>query len=76
MKRIPPAHIRAGGGHWLLPSIAHFTSARIIELGGQADPAPLNCPGTTEKPCVAAVRMTGYQGRASGGPQEPVLHPP
>jgi hypothetical protein len=46
-------------------------SARIVELGGTADAAPLNCPGTTEAPCVAAVRMTGYQGRASGGPPNP-----
>jgi hypothetical protein len=46
-------------------------SARIVELGGTADAASLNCPGTTENPCVAAVRMTGYQGRASGGPKNP-----
>src|SRR4051812_33820657 len=46
-------------------------SARIIELGSQADGVPLNCPGTTEAPCVAAVRMTGYQGRSSGGPKNP-----
>ena len=46
-------------------------SARIVELGSQADDAPLNCPGTTETPCVSAVRMTGYQGRASGGPKNP-----
>lgn len=46
-------------------------SARIVELGGVADAASLNCPGTTESPCVAAVRMTGYQGRASGGPKNP-----
>ena len=46
-------------------------SARIVELGSQADDAPLNCPGTTEYPCVPAVRMTGYQGRASGGPKNP-----
>ena len=52
----------------VLPSSA---SARIIELGGTADPAALNCPGTTENPCVAAVRMTGYQGRATGGPKNP-----
>src|ERR671911_2936807 len=51
-----------------LPSTA---SARIVELGGTADAASLNCPGTTENPCVAAVRMTGYQGRASGGPKNP-----
>ena len=51
-----------------LPSSA---SARIVELGGTATPATLNCPGTTEEPCVAAVRMTGYQGRASGGPKNP-----
>jgi hypothetical protein len=52
----------------VLPAAA---SARYVELGGVADNAPLNCPGTTEAPCVAAVRMTGYQGRASGGPKNP-----
>jgi len=46
-------------------------SARMIELGSQADDAPLNCPGTTEVQCVAAVKMTGYQGHASGGPKNP-----
>lgn len=51
-----------------LPSAA---SARIIELGTPADNASLNCPGTTENPCVAAVRMTGLQGRASGGRENP-----
>jgi len=50
---------------------APAASARYVELGGQADTAALNCPGTTESPCVAAVRMTGYQGRASGGPKNP-----
>jgi hypothetical protein len=52
-------------------ALAPAASARIIELGGTADAVPLNCPGTTESPCVAAVRMTGYQGRASGGPKNP-----
>jgi len=51
-----------------LPSSA---SARLVELGGTADPVTLNCPGTTEAPCVAAVRMTGYQGRSAGGPKNP-----
>jgi hypothetical protein len=46
-------------------------SARIVELGSVADAASLNCPGTTQSPCVAAVRMTGYQGRSSGGPKNP-----
>src|SRR4051812_50105604 len=46
-------------------------SARLIELGSQADDAPLNCPGTAESQCVAAVRMTGYQGHASGGAKNP-----
>jgi len=46
-------------------------SARMIELGSQADDAPMNCPGTTASQCVAAVKMTGYQGRASGGPKNP-----
>ena len=54
----------------LLPSAA---SARIVELGSVADAASLNCPGTAENRCVAAVRMTGYQGRASGGPKNPYL---
>ena len=44
-------------------ALAPAASARIIELGSVADAASLNCPGTTESPCVAAVRMTGYQGR-------------
>jgi hypothetical protein len=52
-------------------AVPSSASARIIELGGTADAASLNCPGTTEAPCVAAVRMTGYQGRASGGPKNP-----
>ena len=51
-----------------LPSSA---SARIVELGGTANPATLNCPGAEGAPCVAAVKMTGYQGRASGGPKNP-----
>ena len=51
--------------------LAPAASARIVELGSVADGAALNCPGTTESPCVAAVRMTGYQGRASGGPKNP-----
>ena len=51
-----------------LPSSA---SARIVELGGTGDAAELNCPGTAEDLCVAAVRMTGYQGRVSGGPKNP-----
>src|SRR5215210_4417663 len=46
-------------------------SARIIELGAIGDAAPLNCPGVADNPCVAAVRMTGYQGRAAGGPKNP-----
>jgi len=59
--------VLAAAGALLAPG----ASARYVELGGQADAAPLNCPGTTESPCVAAVRMTGYQGRASGGPKNP-----
>ncbi len=52
----------------VLPQAA---SARIIELGTPSDAASLNCPGTPDSPCVAAVRMTGYQGRASGGRKNP-----
>jgi len=51
--------------------LAPSASARIVELGGTADAVSLNCPGSTEVQCVAAVRMTGYQGRASGGPKNP-----
>jgi hypothetical protein len=51
--------------------LAPTASARIIELGSVADAATPNCPGTTEVDCVAAVRITGYQGRASGGPKNP-----
>ena len=67
MKRILLLHLVLAAA-LALPSSA---SARIVELGGTADAAALNCPGTTEAPCVAAVRMTGYQGRASGGPKNP-----
>jgi hypothetical protein len=59
--------VLAAAGALMAPS----ASARIVELGAQADDASLNCPGTTESPCVAAVRMTGYQGRSSGGPKNP-----
>jgi len=52
-------------------ALAPAASARMIELGSTADQAALNCPGTTDNPCVAAVRMTGYQGRSSGGPKNP-----
>jgi len=51
-----------------LPSSA---SARVIELGATNVTPTLRCPGTTEKPCVAAVRMTGYQGHLSGGQKNP-----
>jgi hypothetical protein len=68
MKRILLLTSVAVAAFVALPSAA---SARVIELGSTADAAALNCPGTTESPCVAAVRMTGYQGRASGGPKNP-----
>ena len=68
MKRFLLLTSLLAAGLAVLPSAA---SARIIELGTPADAASLNCPGTTENPCVAAVRMTGYQGRASGGRKNP-----
>jgi hypothetical protein len=43
-------------------------SARIVELGSMADPVNPGCPAD---PCSAAVRMTGLQGRAAGGPKHP-----
>ena len=54
-----------------LAAVAPTASARMIELGSQADSASPNCPGTTERQCVSAVRMTGYQGRSSAGPKNP-----
>ena len=51
-----------------VPSTA---SARVVELGTPADEASLNCPGTAENRCVAAVRITGLQGRATGGRKNP-----
>jgi hypothetical protein len=52
-------------------ALPQAASARIVELGSVADKATLNCPGTTDNPCVAAVRITGLQGRASAGPKNP-----
>ena len=49
----------------VLPSGA---SARIVELGATAEPANPSCPAD---PCVAVVRVTGYQGRSAGGPKNP-----
>jgi hypothetical protein len=54
-----------------LAALPAAASARIVELGTPADEAALNCPGTTDDPCVSAVRMTGYQGRSSGGRKNP-----
>ena len=48
--------------------LAPGASARIVELGATANPANPSCP---TDPCVAVVRVTGYQGRASGGPKNP-----
>jgi hypothetical protein len=49
-------------------ALAPGASARIVELGATADPANPSCP---TDPCVAVVRVTGYQGRAAGGPKNP-----
>jgi hypothetical protein len=68
MKRILLLTVALAAVLVALPSAA---SARIIELGTPADEAKLNCPGTTANPCVAAVRMTGLQGRSSGGKKNP-----
>ena len=59
--------VLAAAGALLAPP----ASARIIELGGTADEAPLNCPQQGDILCVAMVRTTGYQGRAAGGPKNP-----
>ena len=49
----------------LLP---HGASARVIELGAQADAASPSCPA---EDCVAMAHITGIQGRAAGGPKNP-----
>src|SRR5918992_1229271 len=43
-------------------------SARIVELGEQAEAANPSCPGD---PCEAAVRVTALQGRMAGGRTNP-----
>lgn len=43
-------------------------SARIVELGAEAEAVNPSCPAD---PCEAAVRVTALQGRASGGPKNP-----
>ena len=48
--------------------LAPSASARIVELGAVADAANPSCPAD---PCEAAVRVTGLQGRAAGGPKNP-----
>lgn len=48
-----------------LPSAA---SARIVELGSQAEAVNPSCPAD---PCEAAVRVTALQGRSAGGPKNP-----
>jgi hypothetical protein len=49
-------------------ALPQSASARIVELGAQAQPANPSCPAD---PCEAAVRVTGIQGRAAGGPKNP-----
>jgi hypothetical protein len=49
-------------------ALAPGASARIVELGATATPANPSCPAD---PCVAVVRVTGYQGRAADGPKNP-----
>ena len=48
--------------------LAPSASARIVELGAVADAVTTSCPAD---PCEAAVRVTGLQGRAAGGPKNP-----
>jgi hypothetical protein len=55
----------AGAVVLLLPQEA---SARVIELGAQAQPANPSCPAD---PCEAAVHVTAIQGRSAGGPKNP-----
>jgi hypothetical protein len=43
-------------------------SARVVELGAQAEAATPACPSD---PCQAVARVTGLQGRAAGGPKNP-----
>jgi hypothetical protein len=52
-------------GALALPSGA---SARVVELGSQAQAVKPSCPAD---PCEAAVRVTALQGRSAGGPKNP-----
>lgn len=65
MKRILLLLIPVLGALLLAPAGA---AARIVELGATADAVNPSCPAD---PCEAAVRVTGYQGRAAGGPKNP-----
>jgi len=49
-------------------ALPQAASARVVELGSVADAVNPSCP---TDPCEAAVRVTGYQGRAAGGPKNP-----
>ena len=49
-------------------AVPQAASARVVELGSQAQPAKPSCPAD---PCEAVVRVTGIQGRAAGGPKNP-----
>jgi hypothetical protein len=51
--------------------LAPSASARVVELGAGASAATPSCPGTTADPCAAVVRMTGIQGRSTGGSKNP-----
>jgi len=49
-------------------AVPQAASARVVELGSQAQPAKPSCPAD---PCEAVVRVTGIQGRSAGGPKNP-----
>ena len=68
MKRILPAHIRLAATGALLRACRVRALRRAGRPGGRRR---AELPGDHRAPCVAAVRMTGYQGRASGGPKNP-----
>jgi len=46
-------------------------SARVVEIGTPSEAATPSCPGSATDPCEAAVRVTGIQGRMSGGRKNP-----
>jgi hypothetical protein len=67
-----PLFVVAAGATALVPAASAAVpadAARVVELGGDAEPVNPSCPAD---PCEAMVRVTGYQGR-SGSERNPFV---